>query len=133
MSADEIFFDTNILVYLISGEARKARVSNELIVEGGVISVQVLNEFVSVARRKYRLTWRDIGVVLATAKASCRIVPLTLEIHEHGLKLAERHQFSPYDSMIVAAAELAGCAVLYTEDMHDGLVIGGLTLRNPYR
>ena len=133
MSADEIFFDTNILVYLISGEARKARVSNELIVEGGVISVQVLNEFVSVARRKYRLTWRDIGVVLATAKASCRIVPLSLEIHELGLKLAERHQFSPYDSMIVAAAELAGCAVLYTEDMHDGLVIGGLTLRNPYR
>jgi predicted nucleic acid-binding protein len=50
-----------------------------------------------------------------------------------GLALAERCKLSVHDGMIVAAAQLAGCTILYSEDMHDGLVIDRLTIRNPYR
>jgi predicted nucleic acid-binding protein len=57
---------------------------------------------------------------------------MTIETHDRGLELAERYQLNVYDGTIVAAAQLAGCKILYSEDMHDGLVIGGLTLRNPY-
>jgi predicted nucleic acid-binding protein len=60
------------------------------------------------------------------------VVPVTEETHVLGLALAARHSLSLYDGMIVAAAQLAGCTVLYSEDMHDGLVIDRLTIRNPY-
>ena len=60
------------------------------------------------------------------------MVPLTETTHELGLVLAERHVLNVYDGMIVAAAQLAGCETLYSEDMHDGLVIDQLTIRNPF-
>jgi predicted nucleic acid-binding protein len=100
--------------------------------EGVVVSVQVLNEFVAVARRKQALLWSGFRVVRAAVRSSCNVVPLTIETHELGLALAERHGFSVYDGMILAAARLAGCTVLYSEGMHDGLVIDRLTIRNPY-
>jgi predicted nucleic acid-binding protein len=94
--------------------------------------VQVLNEFANVALRKVRLSWSETRDFLDTFRATLEIVPLTLQTHERGLDLAERYQLSLYDGMIVAAAHLAGCRVLYSEDMHDGLVIDQLTIRNPY-
>jgi predicted nucleic acid-binding protein len=60
------------------------------------------------------------------------IVPLTIEMHDRGLALAEQYRLNVYDGMIIAAAQLAGCTVLYSEDMHDGLVIDRLTIRNPF-
>ncbi len=68
-----------------------------------------------------------------TPRHCVTVVPLTVDTHDRGLALAERYQLSLYDGMIVAAAQLAGCTTLYSEDMHDGLVIDGLTIRNPYR
>ena len=133
MSGDEFFLDTNVLIYLVSGDEPKVARSNALIESGGVVSVQVLNEFVSVAARKYRVDWTKIDFILATVKDACKVVPLTIESHERGLALSRRYGFAIYDAMIVAAAELAGCRILYTEDMHDGLVVGKLTLRNPYK
>jgi predicted nucleic acid-binding protein len=78
------------------------------------------------------LSWAETRDFLDTFRATLEVIPLTLETHERGLALAERYQLSVYDGMIVAAAQLAGCRVLYSEDMHDGLVIDGLTIRNPY-
>jgi predicted nucleic acid-binding protein len=69
---------------------------------------------------------------LEVFRTTLAVVPLTLETHERGLELAERYRLQLYDGMIVAAAQLAGCTVLYSEDMHDGLVIDGLSIRNPY-
>jgi predicted nucleic acid-binding protein len=60
--------------------------------------------------------------------------PLTDETHETGLALAERYGFSTWDAMIVASALLAGCDVLWTEDLQDGMEIaGGLMVRNPFQ
>jgi predicted nucleic acid-binding protein len=128
----ETFLDTNIVVYFVSHEASKIPISAELLRAGGVVSVQVLNEFASAARRKLRMPWQDIGLAIEGVRQTCRVVPVTLETHERGLGLAEKHRLNVYDGMLVAAALLAGCATLYTEDMHDGLTIDGLTIRNPY-
>ena len=133
MSVGKAFFDTNILVYAISDDAAKIRRSEEILSAGGIISVQVLNEFANVARRKHRRDWARIRAVLADFRATLRVETITLETHERGLALAERYGFAVHDAMIVAAAMLAGCSTLYSEDMHDGLVIGDLTLRNPYK
>lgn len=132
MSASEIFFDTNILIYFASEETAKADRSDALLRAGGIVSVQVLNEFVAATRRKSTLPWENIRTVLTAVRSTCTVVPLTVETHVRGLALAERYGFSVYDAMIVAAAAMAGCKVLYSEDMHDGLVIDGLAIRNPY-
>jgi predicted nucleic acid-binding protein len=132
MSASGTFIDTNVLIHLADTDPGKAGQTEDLLAEGGTISVQVLNEFANVALRKVRLSWSETRDFLDTFRATLEIVPLTLQTHERGLDLAERYQLSLYDGMIVAAAHLAGCRVLYSEDMHDGLVIDQLTIRNPY-
>ena len=133
MSGAEAFFDSNVLIYLTDEETGKSGPTEDILADGGVVSVQVLNEFASVARRKVRLSWSETREFLDIFRATLKVVPLTLETHERGLELAERYTLSVYDGMIVAAAQLAGCTVLYSEDMHDGLVIDRLTIRNPYR
>ena len=133
MSADSRFFDTNILLYARSDDDVKLMKSEQILRDGGVVSVQVLNEFANVSRRKWRRDWLEIRAALIAFRASLRVEPVTIETHERGLALAERYGFAVYDAMIVAAAERAGCKVPYSEDMQDGMVIGGLTLRNPYK
>lgn len=134
MSGAESFFDTNILLYLLSGETAKADCAEELLAAGGVISVQVLNEFAAVAARKLSMSWAEIRDVLQPIRAVCRVEPLTIETHDQGLQLAERHGLSIYDAMIVASAMLSGCSVLYSEDMQHGRKFGRqLTIRNPFR
>jgi len=127
------FFDTNVVLYLLSADPAKAERAEELVAEGGLISVQVLNEVTAVTRRKLGMSWREVRDVLAQLRAACSVAPLTVETHERGLLVAERFRLSVYDGMIVAAALLAGCSILYTEARQDGQVIDGqLTLRNPF-
>jgi len=132
MSGASVFFDTSILAYEFSEDAVKAAASENVIRGGGVISVQVLNEFANAGRRKLGLSWAAIRDILGEYRTNLTVVPVTLETHERGLDLAERYQLGVYDGMIVAAALLADCTTLYSEDMHDGLVIDRLTIRNPY-
>jgi predicted nucleic acid-binding protein len=131
-SESRSFFDTNILLHQFSEDAAKARASEDVIRGGGVISVQVLNEFALTGRRKLGLSWVVLRDILGEYQRNLTVVPLTVETHVRGIALAERYQLNVYDGMIVAAAQLAGCKTLYSEDMHDGLVIDRLTIRNPY-
>ena len=132
MSGGEAFFDSNVPLYLLSAEPGKAERAEALLAGGGVISVQVLNEFAAVARRKSDLSWVEIREILTTLRTLCRVEAVTAATHDLGLEIAERHGLSLYDSLIVAAASLAGCRVLYSEDMQDGQTIGGVTIRNPF-
>ena len=131
MSAAKPFFDTNVLLYLLASDA-KADKAETLLAAGGVISVQVLNEFASVAFRKLKMSWPEIREILTTIRSICEVVPLTVDIHEAGLVIAERYQLSFYDSLILAAAELHDCREVYSEDMGDGQKIGRVTIRNPF-
>ena len=126
------FFDTNLLLYLLSADAAKAQRAEELIGEGGVISIQVLNEFASVASRKLRMSIPEIRQCLEPIVQVCSVEPITLETHARGLDVAARYGFSVYDSMIVAAALLSGCDTLYSEDLHHRQRVDGLLIRNPF-
>ena len=126
------FIDTNVLVYLLSSDERKAERSIELLASGGVASVQVLNEFVSVAIRKHALDWDELQEMLDAFKAGLRIEPLSLETQSLAVELARRYRLGIYDATILAAAYLAGCDTVHSEDMQDGQIIEGLTIRNPF-
>ncbi|WP_292084306.1 PIN domain-containing protein, partial [Mesorhizobium sp.] len=104
------------------------------IAAGGAISVQVLNEFSNVARRKMRLSWMETHTFLSALRGLLTVHPVTIETHETGLALAERYSFSIYDAMIAAAALHAGCDTLWSEDMQHGMALDeGLRIANPFR
>jgi predicted nucleic acid-binding protein len=132
MTTSEVFFDTNIVVYALVAGSPKSERSLALLTGGGTVSVQVLNECANTLRRKLAANWRQTVRACERVRRLCHVVPLEGETHVLGLALAERYVLNVYDGMIVAAAQLAGCRVLYSEDMHDGLVIDKLTIRNPY-
>ena len=128
------FFDTNVLVYIASGDSAKADRAEAAIAAGGVISVQVLNELANVARRKMQMSWTETHALLTMLRGLLTVHPLTLETHEIGLELAERYGFSTYDAMIAASALHAGCDTLWSEDMqHDMVVDEVLRIVNPFR
>jgi predicted nucleic acid-binding protein len=130
----ERFFDTNVLLYLLSADTAKADMVEAMLSEGATISVQVLNEFTSVTLRKLGMKVPEVREALEPIAAICKVLPLTTQIHLRGLEVAERYRFSFYDALIVAAALESGCTVLYSEDMQDGQVIDHtLTIKNPFR
>lgn len=133
MSAGETFFDTSILLYLLSSDARKANRVEALLEQRGMVSVQVLNEFASVALRKAGLPLREIREVLDTVRAVCAVEPLTADTHDLGMEVCERYKFSLYDSLIIAAAMIAGAKIVYAEDLQHGQVIDRrLRIVNPF-
>jgi len=91
------FADTNVLVYLASGDAQKAGRAESVLAAGCTISVQVLNEFTHVARRKMAFTWDEVRDFLGTVRAIAKVVPLTIETHDEGVQIADRYRLSVYD------------------------------------
>ena len=130
MSAE--FADTNVVLYLL-GDGPKAERAEEILGQGPRISVQVLNEAMVNCRRKAGLSWEDTGAFLEGIKSLCPVEDLTIQTHQVGRALAAKYQLSVYDSMIVSAALIAGCTTLWTEDMHDGLLVEDwLRVVNPF-
>jgi predicted nucleic acid-binding protein len=126
------FFDTSVLVYTITDDAR-GDVARSRLSDGGVISAQVLNEFVRVARKKLRLDWAIIEAALAELRALVNDVrPVALSTHEFAVSLARRDGFDIYDALILAAAIEAGCETLFSEDFQHGRRFGDLTIVNPF-
>lgn len=106
------FLDSNILVYAFTADPRAAA-AQSLLESGCVISVQGLNEFANVARRKLGMTWNEVTHALAALKTVCStILPIELETHRQAILVAERY----------------GCAIF------DALMIDGrLRIANPFR
>jgi len=151
MSAE--FADTNVVLYLLDDGAKAMR-AEEILGQGPRVSVQVLNEALVNCRRKAGLSWEDTGAFLEGMvncrrkaglswedtgaflegiKSLCSVEDLTVQTHQVGRALAEKYQLSVYDAMIVSAALIAGCTTLWTEDMHDGLLIEDqLRVVNPF-
>ncbi len=127
------FIDTNVLIYAFSEDENRAGIAEAILAAGGSISVQVLNEFTNVSRRKLKLDWPEIGERLAVVKALAgEVVPVSVALHEKAVDLASVHNFSFYDALIVASALEAGCTHLITEDMQHGRSIDGLMIENPF-
>jgi len=121
------FLDTNILIYAQEAGERGGR-ARDIVRSGGLISVQVLNEFVSVLRRKLGLEWNAIKEALADVKAAAvLIVPLTVRTNEVAAAIARGHAINVYDALIVASALEAGC-----RELQHGRVFGPWSVRNPF-
>jgi predicted nucleic acid-binding protein len=128
------FFDTNVLLYVASRDPAKADRAERLIGDGGIISVQVLNEIANVGRRKMDMSWTEARSFLSIIRGLLAVHPITIDIHDTGLDLAQRYSLSIFDAMIAASALHAGCDTLWSEDMRDGMVLAErLRIVNPFR
>jgi predicted nucleic acid-binding protein len=131
--AERPFLDTDVLLYLLSGNQPKADRAELLLARRGVVSVQVLNELANAAIRKVGLTWRELADLIEAVRSGCEVLPLTEETHDQARELAEHYRLSFYEAAIVSSALEAGCRVLYSEDLQHGLKIDRtLTIRNPF-
>lgn len=134
------FIDTNVLIYWVDDSTRADTVE-KLLAGNSVISVQVLNEFANVLRRKRAMALSDVKSLCDTLIDTCEVYDLSVRTHQTALALMEKYSLSLFDANIVAAAGLSGCDVLCSEDMHDGLNIrmpgsagaSTLSIRNPFR
>jgi predicted nucleic acid-binding protein len=80
------------------------------------------------------MPWSEVTEALEAFRVLCPApLPITIELHEAALRIAESHGCNIYDALVIAAALEAGCAMLYSEDFRDGQTINGrLTIRNPF-
>ena len=125
--------DTNVAIYVFA-EDPKATTATGLLEAGPRLSVQMLNEFANASLRKQRAPWSEIdeslGIIVKLA-ASLRAVDLA--VHNRARIVAQRYKLGFYDSLMLGAALLDGCATFYSEDMQHGLVVdGSLTIVNPF-
>lgn len=135
------FLDTNIFVYSMDGsDPAKAAVARELIRthlsrRTGVISFQVVQEFFNVASKRFQspLSGDDETAYLFTVLAPLLAVHSSTGLYSAGLRLSRRYRISWFDSLIVAAAIEARCAVLYSEDLQNGAVFEGVRVENPFQ
>ncbi len=127
------FFDTNILVYAFASREPKRDTAQGVLALGGVISVQVVNEFANVLRKKQRQEWSRIEAALAVVESWFETIPpLTLVTHRAAIALARDSGIGIYDALIVTAAIEAGCDRLYSEDLQDGQKFGDCVVVNPF-
>ena len=135
---DNVFIDTNVLVYAFatikdSPGDRRTDLSHDIVSRGGVISVQVLNEFVQVCRMKVRLEWDRVTEALNVIKGLCEpVVAITIETHELAVAISRQYGFRIYDSLILAAAQQAGCTTVYSADLQHRQEVGSVKIVNPF-
>jgi predicted nucleic acid-binding protein len=129
------FLDTNVLIYAVAKNDPRALKAEALLASGGIVSVQSLNEFVSVARRKMGMPWRKVKESVELFCILCPgPVPISLDTHKAALVIAEKYGYGIYDALVASAALEAGCETLYSEDLQDGQIINRqLMIRNPFR
>jgi predicted nucleic acid-binding protein len=136
--SDSVFFDTNILVYAFASKKSDVRsvrqdAAQKIVIQGGVIGVQVLNEFVQVCRKKMLLDWAQIEWALQAIYGLCQnAAPTTMETHEMAVNFSRRYGLHIYDSLMIAAAVQCGCSTIYSEDLQHGQVIDGVRIVNPF-
>jgi predicted nucleic acid-binding protein len=128
------FLDSNVLVYAFTGDPR-AEKAQELLARGCSASVQGLNEFANVARRKLGMTWVEVCDALTAIRTLCRtILAIDIDMHSDAIRIAERHGCAIFDALMVTAALRPDCRILWSEDMHDGLIVDSrLRIANPFR
>jgi predicted nucleic acid-binding protein len=137
---DKFFLDTNILVYSFDGsQPEKQKLSRDLIAKSletgqGCISYQVVQEFLNMATRKFKvpLTFDDSRIFLSTVLTPLCEVFASIDLYSNALEVAERWRYSFYDALIIASALQNDCRILYSEDLQDGQMIKELTIKNPY-
>ena len=135
---NECFLDTNILMYAAAGrqdEPEKHRVAGEIVRTANFcLSAQVLAEFyVNLSRKPLRPPpASEIDLWIAHLQAF-PVAPVDAELVRIGIATSRRFRIAYWDAAIIAAAELLGADVLYTEDLNHGQTYGSVRVVNPFQ
>jgi predicted nucleic acid-binding protein len=133
---NKIFLDTNIFIYSVDLRNPEKLVRARTVLESfkrsivGVISTQVLQEFAAVALSKLSQS-EEVVIQELTFFENFEVVPTTPALIRRGVDLRKKFQLHYYDAAILAAAEHAGCEVLYSEDFQPGTTYGNVRTENP--
>lgn len=134
------FLDTNIFVYTFDDtapakrETAKQLVRQALVTQKGVVSFQIVQEFLNVATRKFTppLPAQEAERYLREVFSPLYKVASSLALYEHSLFIAQRWRYSFYDSLVITAALEANCTTLYSEDLQAGQKVETLSIVNPF-
>ena len=133
---DKVFLDTNILIYVYSvTESEKQKVAADLSGNtGSYISLQVIQELSNILNKKFHLNWAQILLAIDEIVENYSVITNNIPIVKSACELANKYQFSFYDSLIISAALEANCNILYTEDLqHNQLIENKLRIINPFK
>lgn len=137
---DKFFIDTNIFIYSFDFSNKSKQEKATLLItqalehHNGIISWQVVQEFLNVATNKFKTTIKPNDAVLYLQNVLsplCEVFP-NIALYEQTLKINSRFSFSFYDSLIIAAALEAECTILYSEDLQHEQKISQLKIMNPF-
>jgi predicted nucleic acid-binding protein len=137
---DKFFLDTNVLVYSFDDSVLQKRDrAKDLIHQGletgaGVISYQVIQEFFNIATKKFStpLNTDDCKIYLSLTLRPLLQVNSSIDLFNRALEIKQKHKFSFYDSLILSAAIISSCKILYSEDFQDGYKLDKLKIINPF-
>lgn len=133
MMSNPTAVDTNILIYLHdTSDLRKKGIAENILTENPCISSQVVSEYLNVTRRILKLSKADLVAQCADLLKNCELIHVSQKTLIKASDLIRKYNFQIFDSIIVAAALEANCTILYSEDMQHGLVMGNLTIKNPF-
>jgi predicted nucleic acid-binding protein len=130
---DHKFADSNVIIYAVGKESAQRSKAQEIIANGVTVSTQVINETVSVLTRKQGLTLFAAHEIAESLLELTAIVPVEERTIREAIRLANRYQISHWDSLIIVAALLAECQILYSQDLQHGQVFDDqLKIVNPF-
>jgi predicted nucleic acid-binding protein len=133
--SDSVFVDTNVVIYLYSAdESEKRRRSQELIdSHDSIVSMQVLNEFSNILRKKFKFEYDVIDSAIKELFTNFTVVAQNLQTIFSAFSIGKRYGYSYYDSLIIATALEHDCKILYSEDLqHDQIIEDTLRIVNPF-
>ena len=136
----KFFLDTNVFLYLFDTTApAKAKKATRLVRQAvdtgkGIVSYQVVQEFFNVALRRFAhpMSGAEAEQYLITVFRPLLAVHSSPALYVEALRVAGKHRFAWYDSIIVASALESQCDTLYSEDFQHGRQIEGLRMENPF-
>ena len=137
--SDKVFFDSNILIYAYdTRDSNKQNQAQALLLKGmesqtAVLSAQVLGEFFVVVTRKIPqpMTSSEAGEVIAELGAR-EVVALDFSLVQRAIATQQKYGTSYWDSLIISAAERAGCVRIFSEDLNNGQLYHGIEVQNPF-
>jgi len=130
---DNIFLDTNILIYLFSNDILKKEISKELLRKKPNISIQVCNEVSNILMKKYKFSPQEVKNILKEILKNTTLNQIDNNTIFDALDIKDRYNFSYYDSLILSSAKNLDCNILYSEDMQNNQQIDNLTIINPFK
>jgi predicted nucleic acid-binding protein len=130
---DNIFLDTNILIYLFSNDILKKEISKELLRKKPNISIQVCNEVSNILMKKYKFSPQEVKNILKEILKNTTLNQIDNNTIFDALDIKDRYNFSYYDSLILSSAKNLDCNILYSENMQNNQQIDNLTIINPFK